>query len=131
MTAWFRIPSTKTALLVVDLQNDFIHADGAYARGGQKNASIAALPARLAPLAAQVRSLGGLVIATQFTLVPGRGGEPLISPHLRQLRPFSAQGRFRAGVVGAGDRGPAATGRRRHREGRLFGVLHDAPSNGC
>jgi nicotinamidase-related amidase len=100
MTAMASHPIDKTALLVVDLQNDFIHADGAYARGGQKNASIAALPARLAPLAARVRSLGGFVIATQFTLVPGRGGEPLISPHLRQLRPFLRKGDFAPGSWG-------------------------------
>jgi nicotinamidase-related amidase len=90
----------RTAFLVVDLQNDFIHPDGAYARGGQKDASIAALPARLAPLAAKIRSRGGLVIATQFTLVPGRGGEPLISPHLRQLRPFLKKGDFAPGSWG-------------------------------
>jgi ureidoacrylate peracid hydrolase len=100
MTAMASHPIDRTALLIVDLQNDFIHADGAYARGGQKNASIAALPARLAPLAALVRSLGGLVIATQFTLVPGRGGEPLISPHLRQLRPFLRKGDFAPGSWG-------------------------------
>jgi ureidoacrylate peracid hydrolase len=100
MTAMASHPVDKTALLVVDLQNDFVHADGAYARGGQKNASIAALPARLAPLAARVRSLGGLVIATQFTLVPGRGGEPLISPHLQQLRPFLRKGDFAPGSWG-------------------------------
>ena len=93
-------PVERTALLVVDLQNDFIHLDGAYARGGQKGASIAALPARLAPLAARLRSLGGLVIATQFTLVPGRGGEPLIAPHLRQLRPFLGKGDFAPGSWG-------------------------------
>ena len=34
-----------TALLIVDLQNDFIHPDGAYARGGMANSAIAALPA--------------------------------------------------------------------------------------
>jgi nicotinamidase-related amidase len=90
----------RTAFLVVDLQNDFIHPDGAYARGGQKDASIAALPARLAPLAAKIRSRGGLVIATQFTLVPGRGGEPLISPHLQQLRPFLKKGDFAPGSWG-------------------------------
>jgi len=90
----------RTAFLVVDLQNDFIHPDGAYARGGQKDASIAALPARLAPLAAKIRLRGGLVIATQFTLVPGRGGEPLISPHLRQLRPFLKKGDFAPGSWG-------------------------------
>ncbi len=90
----------RTALLIVDLQNDFIHPDGAYARGGPKSTSIAALPARLAPLAARFRSLGGIIIATQFTLVPGRGGEPLISPHLRQLRPFLRKGDFAPGSWG-------------------------------
>ena len=44
------IPISETALLLCDLQNDFIHPEGAYARGGQGDATIAALPARLAPL---------------------------------------------------------------------------------
>jgi nicotinamidase-related amidase len=92
-------PAT-TALLICDLQNDFIHPDGAYARGGQKAAEIAALPARVAPLARALRARGGLVIATQFTLVPGRGGEPLISPHLKQLRPFLRKGDFAPGSWG-------------------------------
>ena len=74
------------ALLLVDLQNDFIHPNGAYARGGQANANIAALPARLTPLTDMFRAGGGLVVATLFTLVPGRGGEPIISPHLEKLR---------------------------------------------
>jgi ureidoacrylate peracid hydrolase len=100
MTAMAPHSVDRTALLVVDLQNDFVHPDGAYARGGQTDASIAALPARLAPLAARIRSLGGLVIATQFTLVPARGGEPLISPHLRQLRPFLRKGDFATGSWG-------------------------------
>ena len=79
---------THCALLLVDLQNDFLHPQGAYGRGGQACADIAALPARLAPLAQAFRAQGGLVIATLFTLVPGRGGEPIISPHLKQMRPF-------------------------------------------
>ena len=90
----------STALLLVDLQNDFIHPDGAYARGGQANADIAALPARLKPLADAFRAKGGLVVATQFTLVPGRGGEPLISPHLKKLRPFLGKGDFAPGSWG-------------------------------
>jgi ureidoacrylate peracid hydrolase len=40
------------------------------------------------------------VIATQFTLVPGRGGEPIISPHLQQLRPFLTSGDFAPGSWG-------------------------------
>jgi ureidoacrylate peracid hydrolase len=90
----------KTALLLVDLQNDFLHADGAYARGGLSNPDIAALPTRLAPLAQAMRAQGAMVIATLFTLAPGRGGEPIISPHLKQLRPFLRRGDFAPGSWG-------------------------------
>lgn len=89
-----------SALLIVDLQNDFLHPDGAYARGGAKSADIAALPARIAPLAKAFRAKGGLVAATLFTLVPGRGGEPIISPHLKALRPFLRKGDFMPGSWG-------------------------------
>ena len=90
----------NTALLVCDLQNDFIHPDGAYARGGQSAPEIAALPARIRPLADALRARGGLVLATQFTLVPGRAGEPLIAPHLKELRPFLRKGDFAPGSWG-------------------------------
>ena len=89
-----------TALLIVDLQNDFIHPDGAYARGGTASPEAQALPGRLLPLVERFRARGGLVAATQFTLVPGRGGEPLISPHLRQMRPFLKRGDFLPGGWG-------------------------------
>lgn len=90
----------KTALLIVDLQNDFLHPRGAYARGGQSSPAIAALPSRLALLAAALRAKGGVVAATQFTLVPGRGGEPIISPHLKEIRPFLTKGDFQPGGWG-------------------------------
>lgn len=91
---------TTTALLLCDLQNDFIHPDGAYARGGQSAPEIAALPAKVKPLADALRAAGGLVLATQFTLVPGRGGEPMISPHLQKIRPFLRKGDFAPGSWG-------------------------------
>ncbi|MEM8665441.1 MAG: cysteine hydrolase [Pseudomonadota bacterium] len=90
----------NTALLIVDLQNDFLHPDGAYGRAGQSAAEIAALPAKLKPLAETLRTGGGVVVSTQFTLVPGRGGEPLIAPHLKRLRPFLAKGDFAPGSWG-------------------------------
>jgi len=90
----------STALLLCDLQNDFLHPNGAYARGGQSSPDIAALPARIRPLADALRAAGGVVIATQFTLVPGRGGQPLISPHLKQMRPFLTSGDFAPGSWG-------------------------------
>jgi ureidoacrylate peracid hydrolase len=64
------------------LQNDFLHRDGAYGRAGR--------PAPQSPRcrtgsrrwsAARERDL--LTVATLFTLVPGRDGEPIISPHLK------------------------------------------------
>jgi nicotinamidase-related amidase len=90
----------ETALLICDLQNDFLHPDGAYGRAGLGTPEIAALPARLAPLAARLRAAGGWVVATQFTLVPGRDGAPLISPHLQALRPFLTRGDFAPGAWG-------------------------------
>jgi len=95
-----RIPASQTALLLFDLQNDFIHPDGAYARGGQGDPEIAALPARLAPLVQAMRLAGGWIASTHFTLVPGKGGEPIISPHLKALRPFLRKGDFAPGSWG-------------------------------
>lgn len=91
---------TRTALLIVDLQNDFLHPEGAYGRAGQSAPEIAALPERLRPLADAMRAKGGLIISTQFTLQPGRGGEPIISPHLKKLRPFLRKGDFLPGAWG-------------------------------
>jgi len=90
----------RTALLIVDLQNDFLHAEGAYGRASQSAEAIAALPARIAPLAAAIRARGGWVVSAQFTLVPGKGGEPFISPHLKALRPFLGKGDFAPGSWG-------------------------------
>ena len=93
-------PASKTALLLVDLQNDFLHEKGAYARGGCANAEIAALPAKLAPLLEAMRNRGSVTMATLFTLVPGHAGDPIISPHLKQLRPFLTRGDFAPGSWG-------------------------------
>lgn len=89
----------KTALLTIDLQNDFLHPDGAYGRAGQSAPAIAALPARIAPVRDALRRAGGLYISAQFTLLPGPGG-PLISPHLKALRPFLGPGDFAPGSFG-------------------------------
>ena len=89
-----------TALILGDLQNDFLHSDGAYGRAGQSDPAIAALPGRLAPLVNIARARNILIVATLFTLVPGRGGEPIISPHLKALRPFLQKGDFAPGSWG-------------------------------
>jgi ureidoacrylate peracid hydrolase len=95
-----RFHSASTALLLMDMQNDFLHPKGAYARGQQSSPAIAALPARLKPVADAVRKAGGWIVSTHFTLVPGKGGEPLISPHLKKMRPFLIKGDFAPGSFG-------------------------------
>jgi ureidoacrylate peracid hydrolase len=89
----------RTALLTIDLQNDFLHPDGAYGRAGQGAAAIAALPDRIRPLRDVLRAKGGIYISAQFTLVQGPHG-PLISPHLKTLRPFLGPGDFAPGTFG-------------------------------
>ena len=94
------IDPATTALVLVDLQNDFLHGQGAYGRAGQKSDAIAALPARLLPLVRALRQAGGWIVSTHFTLVPGKGGEPFILDHLKKLRPFLAKGDFFPGGWG-------------------------------
>ena len=95
-----RLDTARTAFLLVDMQNEFLHPDGAYARGGATAPAIAALPARLKPVADAYRAAGAWIVSTHFTLVPGKGGEPFISEHLRELRPFLGAGDFAPGSFG-------------------------------
>ena len=97
-----RFDPAHTALLLVDMQNDFLHADGAYARGGVKLPEADRLIANLVRVAAAMREAGGWIVSTHFTLVPGRDGEPIISPHLKKLRPFLRRGDFAPGAWGHG-----------------------------
>ena len=69
-------PPATTALVLVDMQNDFLHPEGAYGRAGQSAAPIAELPDRLAPVAEAFRNAGAWIVSTHFTLVPGKNGEP-------------------------------------------------------
>ncbi len=94
--------NVNTALLIVDLQNDFLHPDGAYGRAGQKSEAIAALPESVLPVANAMRQAGGWIVSTQFTLVPGKADVPFISPHLQKLRPFLTTGDFKPGAWGHG-----------------------------
>ena len=90
----------KTALVIIDLQNDFLHPDGAYARGGDSNPPALLLPPRVATVARAVKRAGGMVVASQFTLWPDAAGEPMVSPHLKALRPYLAKGDFAPGSWG-------------------------------
>ena len=99
MSRFAHLDPASTALLLVDLQNDFIHPEGAYAKGGVTSETIEALPRRLGVVADTARSCAILTIATLFTLVPGPDG-PLIPDHLARLRPFLTDGDFAPGSWG-------------------------------
>ena len=90
----------STALVLIDVQNDFFHEQGAYPRNGVHCADFAPLPGRLRIVADAVHQAGGLVISTEFTLVPGRDGEPFISDGMRKMRPFLGPGDFAPGSFG-------------------------------
>lgn len=85
---------TKCAMLMVDLQNDFLSVQGAYARGKTTSALAQALPARVLPVAQAIKAQGGLVCASLFTLWPNAMAEPMISEHLLDKRPFLRKGDF-------------------------------------
>ncbi len=99
MSRFAHLDPASTALLLVDLQNDFIHPEGAYAKGGVTSETIEALPKRLGAVADTARSCAIPTIATLFTLVSGPDG-PLISDHLARLRPFLTDGDFAPGSWG-------------------------------
>jgi nicotinamidase-related amidase len=92
--------SKTTALVLVDMQNDFLHPKGAYARGGVISNYIAALPEKLKPVADAVRNSSGWIVSTHFTLVQGRNKKIFIADHLKKLRPFLAEGDFNSGSFG-------------------------------
>ncbi|HET7834980.1 MAG TPA: cysteine hydrolase [Variovorax sp.] len=94
------IVGATTALIVIDLQNDFLDARGAYARGGDSNPPALLLPDRVAAVARALKTVGGLVAASQFTLWPDAAGEPMVSPHLKALRPYLRKGDFAPGSWG-------------------------------
>jgi len=95
-----RLDPKTTALLLIDLQNDALHPKGAYGRAGLTCDLVSALPAHLAPLAQAMRERGGWIVATHLTIMEGKQGEPLLTEHMRELRPFLKHGDFQQGSWG-------------------------------
>lgn len=100
MSTGATLVALKTALVIIDLQNDFLDAKGAYARGGDTNPPALLLPERIAAVARALKAAGGLVVTSQFTLWPDASGAPMISLHLMALRPYLTQGDFAPGSWG-------------------------------
>ena len=90
----------RIALVIVDLQNDFLSPQGAYARGKTVSSEAILLPERLVPVVQLVKKHHGLVAASLFTLWPDVDGQPMSSPHLLERRPFLQKGDFAPGSWG-------------------------------
>jgi len=94
------LKNRHVALIVVDLQNDFLASDGAYARGNTFSPEALKLAARVVPVAETVKKNSGLVASSLFTLWPDAAGQPMISPHLLERRAFLRKGDFAPGSWG-------------------------------
>ena len=94
------LQSARLGMVIVDLQNDFLASDGAYARGRTLSAEAVQLPERMAPVVRAIKARGGLVTSSLFTLWPDARGEPMISEHLKARRPFLRKGDFAPGSRG-------------------------------
>ncbi|MDF2119465.1 cysteine hydrolase [Roseiarcaceae bacterium H3SJ34-1] len=92
-------PAT-TALIVIDMQNDFCHADGYYARAGRDISQLAAATAPVARLLERARAAGLSVVFTRLVHDEARGA--MEERHtIRPLR-WTAQGkRLTPGTWGA------------------------------
>ena len=94
------LDKARLGMVIVDLQNDFLAPDGAYARGQTVSPEALLLPERMAPVARAIKARGGLECGSQFTLWPNAQGEPMISDHLKARRPFLRKGDFAPGSRG-------------------------------
>ena len=70
--------ASDTALLLLDLQNDFIHQNGAYAKGGVNVVAFNRVVKNLQGVVDRSRKLGIPIISSHFTLVRDMAGGVLI-----------------------------------------------------
>ena len=89
------IPTHPLSLLLAD----WCHADPVVV-DEDPSARALLLPERMAPVARAIKARGGLVCGSQFTLWPNAQGEPMISEHLKERRPFLRRGDFAPGSRG-------------------------------
>ncbi|RCK68927.1 cysteine hydrolase [Desertihabitans brevis] len=90
--------STRTAVLVIDMQNDAVHPDGAYAStGAAEHAASQQVVANVAAVTAAARAAGVPVVYSRIVVHPLRGLSGDNAPIFRMLAPDS----FKVGTWGA------------------------------
>lgn len=90
----------KTALLLVDLQNDILHANGAYGRAKIHLEQRRTFFEQLIKVSEAFREIKANIISANFTLIADKDHNPLISDELKKTHPFLNRGDFQHGKWG-------------------------------
>jgi nicotinamidase-related amidase len=95
-----KIHHGATALLLLDLQRDFIDPDGVYARHGLPVERLRTVVPTIAQVATASRAAHVPVFASKFTIYVSPGGSPLGIEAIVRARPFLREEGFRLGAPG-------------------------------
>ena len=90
----------RTALLLMDMQNDFLHADGAFGRVDQRIDNKRTVIEQLLKVVDAIKAKGGFIISTNFTLISDKDSIPIISEKIKAESPFLTRGDFQQGRWG-------------------------------
>ena len=88
-----------TALLLIDLQNDYVRPDGALGRAGLAF-DVAPLEPTLRRALTSARAVGVLIVSAHYTVPLGRAGTSLFRPELKAALPVLTNGDFAPGSAG-------------------------------
>lgn len=91
---------SRSALIIVDMQEDFCSPSGAYARGGTDISATRAILPTIRRLTDAAARYGFSSVGTLFTVFEDVDGTALTSPHLLTHRPFLKEYGFRIGDKG-------------------------------
>ncbi len=90
----------RTALLLVDTQNDYFHADGALRRNGRQITAGRSFIETLIKLCDTSRLAGVTLIGCQFTIIADTQNEPLVPAFLKLQGLNTQRGDFQVGKWG-------------------------------
>ena len=91
---------SKTALILVDMQNDYLHGDGAFRRAKLQLSNSRILIEQLIKVCDAVRNSEGRIISANFTLVADKDHNPIIPDTIKKDWPFLRRGDFQLGRWG-------------------------------
>lgn len=90
----------SSALIVVDMTNDFGHPDGAYAKHGSSCEPLEAIVPKVSTLIKAVRAAGRPVILVSQVVFTDTAGRAISAPGLTTARPWIVEEGLRSGTWG-------------------------------